>query len=216
MKTMFKKSVIFLIPIISIFCSCLGLSMDISVRGNGSGRVVMEYSVPAGAESIGRLDGNENWPIIPVGRADWQRTVSRIEGVRLASFSSRTRQQEVITKVTLDFDNPEALISLLDPSGVNSSYKDGELTIILNKEIPSEINPDLLDLLRQVSSGKKISINFSSAGKSSNLTVTNGEGSPIAAPQSAQIVQEGRRVSFSIDTAEVFDQAEGLGIKIVQ
>ena len=209
-----KKCVIFLMLIISIFSSCLGLSMDISMRGNGSGRVVMEYSIPAGAESIGRLDGNENWPIIPVGRADWQRTVSRIDGVRLASFSSRTRQQEVITKVALDFDSPDALVNLLDPSGTRASYSTGALNIVLNKNIPSEINPDLLDLLRQVSSGKKISITFTAAGTVSNITVTNGEGNSITTPQTAQVVQEGRRVSFTIDTVEVFDQTEGLGITI--
>ncbi|MDR2965469.1 MAG: hypothetical protein LBU88_06810 [Treponema sp.] len=209
-KAIFYFGIIFIV--FAMFSSCLGLNMDISMRSNGSGRIVMEYSVPAGAENIGRLDGNENWPIIPVGRADWQRTVSRINGVKLVSFSSRQRQQEVITKVTLDFDNPNALANLLDPSGTRVSYN-GALNIILNREIPSEINPDLLDLLRQASSGKKVSISFTSAGVLSNLVITNGSGNEITAPKTVQIVPSGRKVLFSIDTAEIFDQADGLGLR---
>jgi len=209
---MLNKKLIFWLPFILIFSSCLGLSMDINMRSNGSGRIVMEYSVPSAMENIGRLDGNQNWPIIPVGRADWERTISNLDGIRLVSFSSRERQQEITTRVTLDFDNVEALLNLIDPTGTRVSYN-GDLDIVLNKQIPSEINPDLLDLFRQVSAGKKVSISFTVAGSTSRLTVINGEGNPIAVPQAAQVIQEGRKVSFNIDTAEIFEQADGLGVR---
>jgi len=58
-----------------LFNSCIGLSLDIQMRRNGSGRLLMEYRVSRMAEAIGRLDGNENWPIIPNGRADFERTL---------------------------------------------------------------------------------------------------------------------------------------------
>jgi hypothetical protein len=199
------------LPVIIVFGSCLGLNMNISLRANGSGRIAMEYRIPSAAENLGRLDGNQNWQIIPVGRADWDRTVSRVNGVRLVSFSSRERQQEIITNVTLDFDNIEALLNLIDPTGTNVSYN-GSLNIILNKKISSEINPDLLELVQQVSSGKTISISFSVSGAASRLTFTNGEGIEIPPPETAKIVQEGRKVSFTIDTGELFNLTDGLGL----
>jgi hypothetical protein len=203
---------VFVLPLFLFLNSCIGLSMDIQMRANGSGKIAMEYRISEMAETIGRLDGNERWQIIPVGRADWERTIERIDGMKIVSFSSRTRSQEVITNITLEYENTQALLKFLDPAGNRATLSSGNLGIIINENIPSEINTDLIELMKQVSSGYKFAISFS-ADKNSTMTITDGAGREISPPPSAQIVSSGRKVSFSIDTAEIFELKNGLGVR---
>jgi hypothetical protein len=204
------KKIVFLLLIISVFSSCIGLSMDIQLRKDGSARINMEYRISGMAEVIGKLDGNQNWPIVPVGRADWERTVERIDGARLVSFSSRERQREVITVVALNFDNTESLLKFLESAGASMST--GRLDLTINKPLSSAIDDDLLELIQQVSDGYKFEIGFTAEGNS-NLTVTDGNGKEIPIPNSARVVSSGKKTSLSIDIAEIFTLADGLGIK---
>jgi hypothetical protein len=193
-----------------IFNSCIGLSMDIQMRRDGSGKISMEYRISSMAETIGKFDGNENWPIIPIGRADFERSIARIPGIRIASFSSGERQQDVITSVTLEFDNTQALLKFLDPSGTRSSFSEGRLDIILHESGFQDFDADLLDLVRKVSAGYNLTISFS-ADKDSTMTVTDSAGNEIKSP-AGTFVQSGRKVSWSTGISEIFDLTNGLGV----
>jgi hypothetical protein len=198
-----------------LFNSCIGLSLDIQMRRNGSGRLVMEYRVSRMAEAIGRLDGNENWPIIPNGRADFERTLARIPGMRLVSFSSSEGTRDVVTNVTLEYDNGEALLKFLDPSGRRASLsmenQSGRLDMIINEPVSSEYDEDLFELARQVSAPYDISISFSADGNSA-LAFTDGEGTAAAAPSAARTVTSGRKTSLSIGVMDLLEIKEGLGV----
>jgi len=204
-----------ILPFLFLLNSCVGLSMEIQMRRNGSGRLVMEYRVSRMAESLGRLDGNENWPIIPVGRADFERTLARIPGMRLVSYSSSEGAQDAVTSITLDYDNTDALMKFLDPSGTRASLRvenqSGRLSIILNEPVSSNYDEDLLKLVRQVSASYGLSISFSAEGNSA-LSFTDGEGTAVQAPTAAQTVTSGRKTSLSIGVTDLLDIREGLGV----
>jgi len=200
-------SVLFLL----IFNSCIGLSMDIQMRKDGSGRINAEYRISSMAETIGRLDGNENWPIIPLGRADFERSIARIYGMRLVSFSSRENPQEVVYNAVLEFENTEALIKFLDPLKTRTSLSAGRLDIIIKENEQPEIDADLLELARQVFTGYSLALSFSADGNSS-LTVTDGAGKEIPAPSNAEVIQSGRKVSFSMGMPEFISLDGGLGV----
>jgi len=216
-----KKSGKLCIALLFIFLflnSCVGLSMDIQMRRNGSGRLIMEYRVSRMAESLGRLDGNENWPIIPAGRADFERTLARIPGMRLVSFSSSEGAQDVITSITLEYDNTEALMKFIDPSGTRASVsienQSGRLNIILNEPVSSNYNEDLFELIRQVSAPYGLSISFS-AERNCALSFTDGEGTAAQAPAAAQTVTSGRKTSVSIGITDLLEIREGLGVSFI-
>jgi hypothetical protein len=206
------QRIIFLLLIFVIFSSCIGLSMDIQLRKDGSARLSMEYRISAMAEVIGKLDGNENWPIVPVGRADWERTTERIPGARLVSFSSRQSQKEIVTNVTLNFENIEAMLKFLDSAGNRVSMNANRLELIINEPASTAINDDLLELVRQITDGYTFTISFTAEGNST-LTVTDGNGKEIPVPNNAQIVPSGKKVSMSIAISEIFTLADGLGVK---
>jgi hypothetical protein len=210
-----KKSYWLLLPLILLtFNSCIGISADIQIRRDGSARITLEYQISRMAETIGRLDGNELFPIIPVGRLDWERTVARLDGVRLVSFSSRERDRDVIYKVTLDFAKTEDLISFFG-KGASFDRTNGvnTLSFMLSDAFPSGINSDLTDLFRQVCAGYTVSISFR-ARNISAMTLTDITGREIALPAGGRLVSSGRETSFSIDTAQIIDISDGLGVKI--
>jgi hypothetical protein len=211
----FGVKLLIVLPFLFLLNSCVGLSMEIQMRRNGSGKLILEYRVSRMAESLGRLDGNENWPIIPSGKADFERTIARIPGMRLVSFSSNEGAQDVVTNVTLEYDNTDALLKFLDPSGrrasLNMENQSGRLDIILNEPVSSNYDEDLLKLVRQVSAGYGLSISFS-AERNSALSFTDGEGTAAQAPTAAQTVTSGRKTSISIGITDLLDIKEGLGV----
>jgi hypothetical protein len=210
-----KKYCTFLLPVLLIFSSCIGISADIQMNRDGSGRMILEYRFSRISESVGRLDGNERWNIIPTGRADLQRTVDRIEGLRLTSFSSREDEYDTVNRATLDFNDTDALLKFLDPQGRRAKFtrenNANKLQLILNEPISSQIDGDLLALMKQVSMGYKASVSFSAPG-SAQLTLTDGAGNPLPPPSGAQVVPSGRKVSVTLDTAEILNLSGGLGV----
>jgi len=212
------KKLLLIVPVILLACSsCLGLSADFQMRKNGSVKLVMEYRFPRAAENIGKLDGNERWQIIPAGRADWERTIARVDGMKLSSFSSRNDSKDIVNNVTLEFSNTDALLKFLNPAsgGKRASLNSGNGLNTFNiifTEPSGEINADLLALMRQVSSGYKLKISFNTQ-KDSTMTFTNGMGEAISPPENAEVVLKGKKVSFSIDTAELLSRKEGLGVE---
>ena len=207
-----KLLVLFVILLVLISLnSCIGVSMDIQMRRDGSGRLNLEYRISNIAENLGRLDGNEMWRTIPVGRADWERTVVRLDGIRLVSFSSNERQAETVTRVTLEFDNPAALINFLNANGNKTSFDNNTLSLILLERSPL-INPDLLELAALLSGDYSFAVSFS-ADRNSTMTITDGAGNEIPPPRKTQIVPQGRKTSFSIDMTELLSLTGGLGVR---
>ena len=195
--------------------SCMGVSADIQMRADGSARVTLEYRISRMAETIGRLDGNESWPVVPVGRADWERTAARSDGMRLASFSGSETAQDVVNKVTLEFTNTQALVKFLDPSGKRAAggQENGlnKLRITFNEGVSSKIDPNLLYLMEQVCAGYRFSVSFSAQGNST-MALTDAAGRAVSPPEKAETVLSGRKVSLSIDTAEIISRTDGLTV----
>lgn len=214
MRKNLLKIILALFPLIFLsLTSCIGLSIDIQARENGSARVALEYRVLSSTEAIGRLDGNANWPMVPTGRGDWERTIARIPGASLASFASRQKQNDIVTNVTLEFENTDAMLKFLDPDGNRAFFSDNRFSVILNKSVSRRINQDLLALFNQASGDYEFAISLTVDGKTCAMTVTNGEGKEISPPESARVVQPGRKASLSVPIAEIISHEDGLGVK---
>jgi len=197
--------------------SCLGVSADMVMRANGSGKITLEYRVSQMMESIGRLDGNERWPALPVGRADFERSIARIPGLRLSSFKSKEAAntsggRDLVTKVTLEFKDTAALPAFWDSTGSHASLvQEGGtnmLRLVLLDPSTDAIDADLLSLLREISAGYEISLSFT-APKNAALSVI-----PPSVP-AARLVSQGKKVSFAIGMGELAGLRDGLALEIV-
>jgi len=207
--------------------SCLGVAADISIRADGSGTIALEYRVSQMLESLGRLDGNENWPAIPVGKADFERSIARIPGLRLSSFSAKdiphsSGGRDLLTKVTLEFKDTAALLAFLDSTGslsaagnhatlvqeTRNAQTANVLRLVLLDPSDSPANADLRSLLREVSAGYELSISVS-APKNAAISMT-----PSSVP-AARLTSRGKKVSCTIGMGDILELNEGLALEIV-
>ena len=206
---------VLLVIIFLTMSSCVGISADITMRQDGSGRITLQYRFSRMAEVLGRLDGNERWPILPTGRTDIERTLARIPGMRLVSFSVREDDRDIINHVELEFNNVEALLTFLDPSGRRASLSreggSNRLSVTIMDGTTAPIDTNLLDLMRELSVGYSFNLSFSADGNST-LTLLDGSGNAIQAPAGTRIVSSGSRVSIEMETGAVLEQEHGLTV----
>ncbi|MDR2662510.1 MAG: hypothetical protein LBC31_05885 [Treponema sp.] len=101
----------------ALFCSCIGAESRVRLNGDGSGVISCEYRVARDLESLGKLDGNERWLPVPVGRADLERSAARIDGLTLVSYSSREAGADTVHRAEFSFADPPALEAFFDSSG---------------------------------------------------------------------------------------------------
>ncbi|MDR0638941.1 MAG: hypothetical protein LBG27_08610 [Spirochaetaceae bacterium] len=175
-----------------LFTSCVGVKTEITVGRDLSGTARLEYTVSRSLLDSGTLDGNENWPTIPVGKADFERTVSRIEGLTLRSYRERDQGGDRIFEVTLAFDHVSALTGFLSANGQQFAYtnEDGRhvFTTRFNRAASDAASSetsfdkaaqayggDLSDLVKQAFEGYRFDFTISVPGDKKTYSAPMGD-----------------------------------------
>jgi hypothetical protein len=200
------KTAALLLLILSL-CSCLGVSADIVLNPDNSGTVTLEYRISRYLESLGKQDGNERWLPVPAGKADFERTLERLPGMQMLSFSSKDNGKDLVITVKLRFANIEALLRFLDASGNRAVYvrenASQHLTLTLSKGGAGG-NRELADLFAKVSEGYMVSISLNLPSEGT-LTAPDLEG--------AEIRRQGTELSCSLPLKTVLLSDEGLNLE---
>jgi hypothetical protein len=199
-----------------LLSSCIGLRADIAIRRDGSGTITLEYRISPALESLGKLDGNEGSPPLPVGRADFERTAARIEGLRLRSYSAGEMDGEKTVKAALDFSTPEALAAFLDGLGQGARLSQGEgkrrLSLTLGGGLENR-DREILDLIREIFQGYALDLTLTlPAG--GTLRFLDRDGRPIDAPPAGSAVQEGRKFRFSSPLGDLLAAPEKVALEM--
>ncbi|MDR0314251.1 MAG: hypothetical protein LBI14_11730 [Treponema sp.] len=199
------------ILIIAGMTSCLGVNADITLNADNSGTISLEYRISQAFDSLGRLDGNEARPPLPVGRMDFERTVERIPGMRLLSYVSRDSGSDRIVTARLEFSTIDDLLQFLDASGQRADYVPGQkkISFILNpgnNASTSEFNA----LISQISQGYNIAISMSFPSEGT-VNVLDAEGRASIARATVQ--PRGRKVSASLPLETVLSDEKGITLE---
>jgi len=212
----FKKNLYLLLCVILVsFCSCLGIGMDITLNQNGTGTIDLEYQISKSLDSLGRLDGNERWNTIPVGRADFERTLDRLKDIKLISFSTKEDSKNLTFTVKMEFSSIQGLMAFLDASGRNSSFggnpQSGHIKLTLSEGTENK-NANLDNLLARVfeSYSVRMSMTFPNTG---NLALTDKQGRNLGTIPGSVIVHSGKKVSCSFSLYEVLSSADGMNVE---
>jgi hypothetical protein len=176
-----------------LFTSCIGVKTDITVERDLSGTARLEYTVSRSLLDSGTLDGNEHWPTIPVGKADFERTVARIEGLTLRSFRERDQGGDRVFEVTLAFDHVSTLAGFFSANGQQFAYttEDGRhvLTVLFNGnggaagtlmgdvsgEMAQVYGGDLSDLVKKAFEGYRFDFTISVPGDKKTYSAPMGD-----------------------------------------
>ena len=210
-----NKFLLLLFPVFFLLSSCIGVNADIVLNSNGSGTIALEYHIPGALDALGRLDGNERWNSIPVGRADFQRTLDRLPEMKLLSFSSKEDGKNLVISAKMEFSTIRGLLAFLDASGRRSSFsgdaRSGRLMLTLS-EGAGITNPELVQLLAGISEGYSVRMSMSFPGEGS-LAISDLQGRPLSAIPGAELVSRGRKVSCSFPLYGLLDSAEGINME---
>jgi hypothetical protein len=212
------KMVLVLVPV--FFSSCIGVNADISIRRDGTAIMTLEYRVASVLESLGKQDGNAAWPTVPVGKADFQRTVDRITGVRLASFSSKNAGDDVVYTAKIEFSDMEGLAAFLDASGqravLNQANGSSALSLILAAPADTgtaALDPELLALASDALAGYTYALNFTLPSVPS-IAFLNGAGAKLDKSPAGELTIDGNKVRFSAPLADLVAVNAGLILEI--
>ncbi|MCL2478097.1 MAG: hypothetical protein FWF22_01245 [Treponema sp.] len=203
-------NIILVLPVLLALSSCLGVNADIVFNTDKSGTIALEYRISSLMESIGRQDGNEGYPVVPVGKTDIERTVARLPGMKLLSYNTRDDKNDKIVDVKLQFTDPQVLCNFLDASGEMASFAGGnnsqKMAVVLSGG-PQTGNQDFDDLLRSVCAGYSINVSASFPSNGS-LTLLDKDGKAFA--EKVQLVPSGKKVSFSLPLETVLFAQNGI------
>jgi hypothetical protein len=184
-------------------CSCVGVSADIAVNSDNSGTITLEYRISSLLESLGKQDGNERWLPVPVGKADIERSIQRLPGIKMLSFSQGKDGKGLINTVKLEFKSMEALVNFLDPRGGMAVYEKspaGENSLSFNLEGIKKRNDAadsaFFDFYKTISEGYVFSIKL-------NLEAEGTLDSPSI--QGAAITSKGKKLIFSSPMSAVLN-----------
>ena len=196
-----------------LLSSCLGISAEIRLNNNGSGTIDLQYQVSKSLDSLGRLDGNERWHTIPLGRADFERTLERLPDLKLLSFSSTEDERNINFSVRMEFSSIQGLMAFLDAGGNRSRFtgdhRSGSIFLTLS-EGRGEISPNLDSLLSGISQGYNVRLGMRFPGEGT-LNISDLEGAPV--DSGFDIVRQGRRVSASIPLYDILSAEKGINLE---
>jgi hypothetical protein len=197
--------------------SCIGFNADISVRRDGSGRISLEYRVSRLVESLGKLDGNDRWQTVPVGKADFDRTLDRLPGMRMVSFSSKDDGKDIINRAEMEFKDIKSLLSFLDAAGGGASFAEengkNRLSLILYPGLKRG-DPELLSLVKEVSRDYRCALSVTVPGEAV-MNLSKGDGRPLDSAGEIRVQSPGKKVSLSVNTGDLLASPEGLKAEFI-
>ncbi|MDR1143109.1 MAG: hypothetical protein LBK77_02685 [Spirochaetaceae bacterium] len=208
MKKIFIPLVVFMLG--GILCSCLGAEAEIVLKAGGAGTLNLEYRAARYFQNIGALDGNARWPTVPVDRADFDRSIARLnagrpDAVKLSSFSVREDGPDTVYRAAVDFSRLEDILPLLDYGGTGVMLIRGEPdSLTLNfRPAPGPVDPELLVLAEEALRGYNITMRFT-APSPVELRVQGGG--------DLRIEQEGGKAGFSVPLYQLISRDEPLRV----
>ena len=200
-----------------VISSCVGVSVDISLNQNGSGSVALEYQISKALYSLGRLDGNERWNTIPVGRADFERTMDRLSGMKLTSFSSKEDGNDLIINAKMEFKDLNSLMSFIDSSGLRSSFSgdaySGRIFMTLNDAKPKNTIA-LENLIADISKSYSVKMAMGFPGEGS-VKITDNRGFPLDKIPGNIIVSPGKKVSCTLPLNSILSATDGVNVEFL-
>jgi hypothetical protein len=199
-----------------VFSSCIGTATEIMIRRDGSGTIAMEYRISQEFESLGKLDGNERWPTLPVGKADFERTAARVDGLSVRSFTTKTAGKDVLYQVKLDFAGLDGLVHFLDASGQRASLtqEGGKNRLTLSFDSFSGTDPELLALVSSVLEGYSLDFSLTLPVPAA-LRILDENGGVLESPPAGSATAQGTVVRFFSPIAELFTSPRPVNLEIL-
>jgi hypothetical protein len=129
-----------------VLASCVGMDTKVEISSEGSGTVSAEYRISEELVAFGELEANKELLPIPLSREDVEKSLAGSAGLELKSWSSKKSGSDLVISTVIAFDNLDALMFYLDPSGKlaihNSGSSEQEIRFSLGDHMPT-LDPEM-------------------------------------------------------------------------
>ncbi|MDR2795850.1 MAG: hypothetical protein LBB47_03970 [Spirochaetaceae bacterium] len=186
--------------------ACLGMETEIDIKQNGGGAINMTYRISNELFSMGTLPGNENYPPVPVGREDFERTFNRIPGMEMTSYSEKKDDRDRFFLIKAKFDNLDALVNFLDTQGKQASieHKDGKTILSIKFDIDGEtLGPDMVPILPIIFENYFFDFTLS-LPRNCEVSYTDGNGGALPSLPYGETSTAAKSVTFHSPMADMF------------
>jgi hypothetical protein len=202
-----------------IFSSCIGIKTGITINSDGSGQINLVYTISDMLDALGKQDGNASQPTIPVGKDDFERTISRIEGLSLKSYKVKTSESHIVIFASLEFAHINALTDYLDESNQLVSYTESnnqkELLLFFND---SPINPETyeqdMDIAMEYFEGYNFEFSLKTE-ENMEASFVDQNGNSIQTIATGNFTTQNNSVSYEVPIADLAFASEPIILKIV-
>ena len=162
-----------------LFFSCMGAASQVTLASDGSGSILLEYRISSELENLGRLDGNQSRLPVPTGRIDLERSVARISGLSLVSYTSLEDGHDIVHRTELAFSSPQALSAFFNSASEQFKIDFPGRKIIISFFETETMDSSFKEFAVGILQGYEFSISFTVPGNVSaewidgNGTITN-------------------------------------------
>lgn len=142
--TLFWKLFVGLV-LVSGLVGCLDMETTIDIAESGAGSVVIGYTIDNRLLDLGVFDGPTDEPAVPVSRRDFELAVSGADGARLGSYEMRRGDSHTQVSARVEFDEVEAINSLLGRNPDFLALDDRGLRLVLFTGRDSPLQRELVE-----------------------------------------------------------------------
>ncbi len=203
--------------LVFLLSSCIGLNTGVVINNNGSGTIDLVYTVSDTLDSMGKQDGNTSQPPFAAGRKDFERTVSRIDGLSLKSYQSKKQDSNTIITVRLDFAGIDALVSYFDETSQKLTYaeKNGkkELVFMFN-DSPMNVSANEQKLFSDALEGYSFEFSIKTRG-AMEASFIDGNGGKLNTPPAGTGEIKNNSVSYRVPMGDLIFASGPVMLKIV-
>ncbi len=152
-----------------------------------------------------------------MSKSDFEKTVSRIDGLSLRSYKSETAGSNLLVTVNINFDTLDSLAAFLDESGQAFSYTEtnGKKELVFSFiDIPSSVEDHERELFTKALEGYSYEFEVETQGNM-EASFIDQNGNPLSNPAEGNLETQSGSVSFALPMSSLVFAEEPVILRIV-
>ncbi len=200
-----RKIIPLLIGVV-LLASCVDVETRLSIHGNGSGTLVLDYSIARQLADLGRTAAEAPAVPLPLEREDFQRALAGVPGLVLKSFTRSQNELEVSIRAEISFVSLEALARVevfqemrlrLETSGSRRT-----MSVLLARAAESPVSDDSVAMVGDMFQGRALTY------------VVQAPSRIVSATPGAELSADGRTLTYTARMTDLVRLPEDLVLTV--
>jgi hypothetical protein len=189
-----------------LLVSCVDVQTQLSLRGDGSGTLVLAYSISRQLADLGRTGADLPAVPLPVEREDFQRALGGVPGLSLKSFTRAQNELEVSIRAEIGFSSLEALAGVEAfkemQVRVETAGSRHTLSVLLARAAEGPVTEDSLAMVDEMFQGRMLTY------------VVHAPAPIISSSANAQVSADRRTLTYAARMRDLVSLSEDLVLSV--